>query len=185
MNTTTQPKPLGYWLAVVEDHTRNALRDAFADQGVSRREWRLLNVISESPVTLEELADALPRRGPAGKRHGLRHRPHAGELADRRGKTDRSDRSDQPTRPRLVEVVDALVERGWLASSDRKVAITEEGSRKTAEVGEHVSRVRERVGAGISDSDYATTVSTLEAMARNLGWTEESGRPRRRRRSLK
>lgn len=27
--------------------------------------------------------------------------------------------------------------------------------------------------AGISDEDYATTMATLEAMARNLGWTED------------
>ena len=26
---------------------------------------------------------------------------------------------------------------------------------------------------GVSDEDYATTLSTLEAMARNLGWDEE------------
>ena len=33
---------------------------------------------------------------------------------------------------------------------------------------------------GISDEDYATTMATLEKMARNLGW-DESQRPERRR----
>ena len=28
------------------------------------------------------------------------------------------------------------------------------------------------VADGISDEDYATTMATLEAMARNLGWTD-------------
>jgi len=31
--------------------------------------------------------------------------------------------------------------------------------------------------AGISDEDYATTMATLEAMARNLGWDESQGMP--------
>ena len=30
---------------------------------------------------------------------------------------------------------------------------------------------------GISDEDYATTMATLEAMARNLGWDESQGMP--------
>lgn len=30
---------------------------------------------------------------------------------------------------------------------------------------------------GISDEDYATTMATLEAMARNLGWDETQGMP--------
>ena len=30
---------------------------------------------------------------------------------------------------------------------------------------------------GISDEDYATTMATLEAMARNLGWEESQGMP--------
>jgi hypothetical protein len=32
---------------------------------------------------------------------------------------------------------------------------------------------------GISDEDYATTMATLEAMARNLGWDESQGMPGR------
>lgn len=32
---------------------------------------------------------------------------------------------------------------------------------------------------GISDEDYATTMATLETMARNLGWDESQGMPGR------
>ena len=32
---------------------------------------------------------------------------------------------------------------------------------------------------GISDEDYATTMATLEKMARNLGWDESQGMPGR------
>lgn len=89
MNTTTHNKPLGFWLAVVEHRTHDALRAAFADQGVSRREWRLLNVIGNSPVTIDELKVGLPPRGRAGKGHGLRHRTLAEGDADRPRRPDR------------------------------------------------------------------------------------------------
>jgi len=36
----------------------------------------------------------------------------------------------------------------------------------------------EKAREGVSDEDYATTMATLEKMARNLGWDEEQGMPR-------
>lgn len=38
--------------------------------------------------------------------------------------------------------------------------------------------IADRARDGISDEDYATTMATLEMMARNLGWTEEQELPR-------
>lgn len=173
MNTTTHNnKPLGYWLAVVERRTHDAMRTAFADQGVSRREWRLLNVIAQAPVTIDELKASMPPRGRGvrqhgGKGHGLRHRRHGGE---------RIDRSERPTRRSTAEVLDALVERGWLTSDGGRFATTDEGSRMIADLGERISSVRATAGNGIPDADYATTVATLEAMARNLGWAPRETR---------
>lgn len=174
MNTTTHNKPLGYWLAVVEHRTHNAMRTALADQGVSRREWRLLNVIAQTPVTIDELKASLPPHGRGGKGHGLRHRRHEGERMERggrMGRSERMDRKERPTRRSTTEVLDALIERGWLTSNDGEFAITDEGSRMTAELGERISSVRAMVATGIPDEAYVTTISTLEAMARNLGWS--------------
>jgi hypothetical protein len=166
MKTTTHNKPLGFWLAVVEHRTHDAMRAAFADQGVSRREWRLLNVIAQAPVTLDELKAAMPPRG-RGKGRGLGHRRRWVERPDR---SEGAERYQRPTRRSTTEVLEALVERGWLTSEDGTFAITDEGSRMTAALGERISSVRATVGNGISDADYATTIATLEAMARNLGW---------------
>ncbi|WP_431278615.1 hypothetical protein [Leifsonia poae] len=38
---------------------------------------------------------------------------------------------------------------------------------------ERIRSLRESVADGISEADYATTLATLEAMARNLGWTDK------------
>ncbi len=178
MNTTTHNKPLGFWLAAVEHRTHDAMRTAFADQGVSRREWRLLNVIAQAPVTIDELKAALPPRG-RGKGQGLRPRRRGDEPADH---SESAGRRERPIRRSTAEVLEALVERGWLTAEGGTFAITDEGSRMTAELGERVASVRRSVGAGISDADYATTIATLEAMARNLGWDENAPRPERRRR---
>ena len=41
---------------------------------------------------------------------------------------------------------------------------------------EYCRGLGDRAREGVSDEDYATTVATLETMARNLGW-DESQRP--------
>ena len=38
---------------------------------------------------------------------------------------------------------------------------------------EYRDTLNDKAREGISDEDYATTMATLEKMARNLGWTEE------------
>lgn len=177
MTTTTQNKPLGFWLAVVEHRTHAAMRSAFADQGVTRREWRLLNLIQNGPATLEELKAAMPPRGRGRKirgdrTHDGRREAHAGETSDRPGRKVRRSTKD---------VIDGLVQRGWVSDDEGRLSLTEDGARAKDELSERVSAVRSTAGTGITDADYATTLATLEAMARNLGWSEDSPRPPRRR----
>jgi hypothetical protein len=45
--------------------------------------------------------------------------------------------------------------------------------RKHALAHEYRTGLGEKARAGVSDEDYATTMATLETMARNLGWTED------------
>jgi hypothetical protein len=171
MNTTTHNKPLGFWLAVVEHRTHDAMRAAFADQGVSRREWRILNALGEGAATADELKSSMPPRGRIGKGHGpRRHRDDRAGRPDHGDRTPRTEGGDRPQRRSTAELLDGLVEKGWATVDDGRYAITESGTRMTAELTERVASVRTKVGAGITDADYATTVATLEAMARNLGW---------------
>lgn len=55
--------------------------------------------------------------------------------------------------------------RGWM----RAIAW-----RKRQLAWEHYRSLDTTARAGISDEDYATTMATLEAMARNLGWSEDA-----------
>lgn len=61
-----------------------------------------------------------------------------------------------------------MTPRGWMrVAAWRKRALTHEYYRGLD------AAARE----GISDEDYATTMATLETMARNLGWDESQGMP--------
>lgn len=60
--------------------------------------------------------------------------------------------------------------RGWMRAIAR---------RKRQLAWEHYRSLDTTARAGISDEDYATTMATLEAMARNLGWSEADDAERR------
>jgi hypothetical protein len=66
------------------------------------------------------------------------------------------------------EVAD-LRERGWIVGIDT-MELTELGTEEFRRLLDLVSADRSRLLAGIASEDYAATVSTLERMARNLGW---------------
>lgn len=57
---------------------------------------------------------------------------------------------------------------GWMrAAAYRRYVLTRE----------YAAGLGDTAREGISDEDYATTMATLEKMARNLGWAEDQGRP--------
>jgi hypothetical protein len=67
------------------------------------------------------------------------------------------------------EVAD-LQDRGWIAGTET-MQLTEMGTKEFRRLLDAVSADRAQVMAGIASEEYATTVATLERMARNLGWT--------------
>lgn len=67
------------------------------------------------------------------------------------------------------EVAD-LQRRGWLASGTATVELTELGTKEFARLLELVSADRTTLMIGIAPEEYASAVSVLERMARNLGW---------------
>ena len=148
MNTTTHNKPLGFWLAVVVEHrTHDAMRSAFADQGVSRREWRLLNVIENMPTTIEQIKAAMPPRS-------------------RRPRRERATRPETSQRRSTADVIDELIRHGWADSDDEGLlTLTTEGMRVKQGLHERVAAVRSSAGADIADADYATTVASTAGRA--------------------
>ncbi|QNE36450.1 MarR family winged helix-turn-helix transcriptional regulator [Leifsonia shinshuensis] len=64
-----------------------------------------------------------------------------------------------------------FVERGWVWFDGDRATLTDEGRAAHDAAFERIRTVRASVAEGIDPADLATTLATLEAMARNLGWT--------------
>jgi hypothetical protein len=68
-----------------------------------------------------------------------------------------------------AQEVSDLQNRGWFTSGD-SVELTELGTTEFQRLLAVVSTDREKLMVDINPDEYASTVSTLERMARNLGW---------------
>lgn len=126
------PRPLGFWLKAVDRLIDREFETVFADLDVTRRDWRLLNLIG-------------------------------GEVRDERL------RAKLDARPHRL---DPLIDRGWVAGEPGAWTLTEAGREALSTLGERVGAIRSRVGGAVSSEDYATTLASLEAIARELGWDE-------------
>lgn len=141
MNTDTQnplnsSRPLGYWLKATDRLMAAEFATAFHDEGVSRREWRMLNVI---------------------------------------------DGSVPAHRPLNAHKLHRLVERGWIVAEGDGWMLTDEGRAAKERLGAIVDGIRAKVSDAVSEEEMATTLASLEKIARAFGWDEETPLPRKRR----
>jgi len=130
-------RPFGFWLKLVDRRLSEEMAELFADEGLSRRDWRALNL-------------------------------YAGAAEDERLAARLAER------PKLAR---RLAEHGWLERGE----LTEEGLAARERLQSRVDGFRERVAGAVSDEDFATTLRTLEAIARELGGDESQPMPRGRR----
>src|SRR5688572_16061363 len=135
----TGPRPFGYWLRVIDRRLDEAMRELFAAEGITRRDWRRLNLV-------------------------------AGTVSDPRMSEKLAARPER---------VQPLVERGWVEGEPGAWRLTEAGNAARASLHERVSSLRARVAGAVSPEDFATTVASLEAISRELGWNEGERMPRR------
>jgi len=133
------PRPLGYWLRAVDGLITRAFAEALDAEGVSRRDWMVLNVLS-GDVDAPGLAERLARKG---KR--LR----------------------------------SLEDRGWvLEQGDGTWVLTDLGRAEKERIGAIVDGIRSRVTGAIGDDAYTQLTTSLEAIARELGWDETTAAER-------
>lgn len=129
----TDRRPLGFWLRAVDGLITDEFATVFQGEGVTRRDWMLLNALA-GDVDSSALAERLARR---------------------------------PKRLRSLE------KRGWAEEQgDGTWVLTAEGRAAKERLGDLVDGVRARVAGAVSPEDFATTVASLEAIARELGWDE-------------
>lgn len=53
------PRPIGYWLKLVDRLIDEQFASTLEDHGITRRQWQLLNVLSQEPATVEQLDAAV------------------------------------------------------------------------------------------------------------------------------
>ncbi|MFF1632658.1 hypothetical protein [Leifsonia sp. NPDC058248] len=110
----------------------------------------------------------------SGYGHGDSHSPHehAGHGQHDQAEHDHHGRTHHGGKRagRVESILDAFAERGWVTITDGVAELTPEGRAAHDGAFERIRRLRSSVADGISAEDYATTMATLEAMARNLGW---------------
>ena len=135
-DNSTPSRPLGFWLKAADRFMADAFATDFAAEGVTRRDWRLLNRVAGT--------------APGGA-------------------------SDRPLHPRKLA---GLIERGWVAPAADDWELTDEGRAALERLGSVVETMRERVADAVSPEDYATTIATLEQIARTFGWEEGARMPR-------
>jgi hypothetical protein len=138
-----QPRPIGYWLRLVDRLLEEHFAEVLEEHGVTRRQWQLLNVLAGGESTVEQLDTAV-----------------APFLAE--GETDSA-----------VEHLTELIESGWVSATASGYELTPRGLLAFEKLSEVVSELRGSAAAGISGDEYAQTLEILERMARNLGWQDE------------
>ncbi|MDY0908195.1 hypothetical protein [Microbacterium sp. CFBP9034] len=140
-DTPTGSRPLGYWLRTVDSLLTREFAAAFETEGISRRDWMLLNVLT-GDVRAPGFAERLARKGKRLRR---------------------------------------LEELGWAEEQgDGTWTVTDEGRAAKERLGAVVDGIRSRVAGAVSPEDFATTLTSLEAIARELGWDESMRFPRGR-----
>ena len=145
----TTTRPIGFWLRVVDAKISEQFDEAFAPEGVSRRDWMLLSML-DGDAAHPAFAERIARKAARGGR-------------GRGGK-------------RLAE----LEERGWISRTDEGWTLTDEGRAAKERLGATVAEIRSRVAAAVTPEQFDTTLASLEAIARELGWDESQPLPRRR-----
>jgi hypothetical protein len=133
-DSPTDPRPLGFWLRAVDALLHRAFAEALEAEGVSRRDWMLLNVV-DGTVDTPWLAERLARRSGRVRR---------------------------------------LAERGWITEAGDGWQLTDDGRAAKERLGGIVDGIRARVAGAVSPEDFATTMASLQAIARELGWDENA-----------
>jgi hypothetical protein len=84
-------------------------------------------------------------------------------------------------RPLNAHKLHRLVERGWVAPEGDGWTLTEDGRAAKERLGALVDGIRAKVSKAVSEEEMATTLASLEKIARAFGWDEETPLPRGRR----
>lgn len=135
-------RPIGFWLALLDQLFNEQFEATLDEHGVTRLQWQMLGLVGEAPVTPIELENALA--------------PFVAGLE-----------------PSVVtDQLEELLDSSWVERQDELLALSERGRTSLTRLGEVIERTGQQVADGVSPEEYVQTVTVLERMARNAGWTD-------------
>lgn len=137
----TAPRPIGFWLKLVDRLIDERFAAIIEEHGVTRRQWQLLNVLQAGATTVDQLDQAIaPFIEPGGEEAAV-----AEHLAE-------------------------LVDSEWITIDGPVYALTERGLAAFLRLQVVVDSLRDQTSDGLTEEQYQTTLTALERMAVNLGW---------------
>jgi hypothetical protein len=146
----TTVRPIGFWLKLVDRLIDDGFARTLEEHGVTRRQWQLLNILDANAATGEHLSAAI--------------RPFLG------GETSGSVEAGEPAT--AEENLEELMDSDWVVLEGEFYSLTERGRTLFEKLRVVVGGMRDQASEGVSESDYETTLVTLERMATNLGWRD-------------
>jgi len=134
------PRPIGYWLKLVDRLIDEQFASTLEEHGVTRRQWQLLNVLDTEPSTVEQLDAAVAPFLSADD-----HETSAEHLTE-------------------------LIDSAWVDATPTGYELTDRGRVAFERLAAVVAERRTAATEGISAEQYTQTLAVLERMARNLGF---------------
>lgn len=142
MNTIApESRPIGYWLVHLHKLTEDEFSRLLAAEGLQRRHWQCMNTLSKQAENATDLSERLS------------HFRGTGEIE-------------------FDQVLTDLKARGWIGESHSgRISLTPDGVAGHAALADITSTIRQRMMAGLSETDYVATVTNLARMADSLTQT--------------
>jgi hypothetical protein len=156
------PRPVGYWLKLVDRMIDEQFASTLEEHGVTRRQWQLLSVLSQGPATVEQLDAAV---APFLSVAELRD---ADTATDSATDPDRTDVASESSAAHLTELIDSA----WVDATPTGYELTERGRGAFSRLSDVVAAQRTLATEGITQQQYDDTLAALERIARNLGWND-------------
>jgi DNA-binding MarR family transcriptional regulator len=135
------PRPIGFWLKLVDRMIDEQFASTLEEHGVTRRQWQLLSELSRGPASVEQLDAAV-----------------APFLS-----ADDHESS--------VEHLTELIDSGWVDATEVGYEITDRGHIAAERLAAVVDAQRALATEGVTPEQYEATIEVLERVARNLGWS--------------
>jgi DNA-binding PadR family transcriptional regulator len=139
------PRPIGFWLKLVDRLIDDQFASTLEEHGVTRRQWQLLSVLSRESSTVEQLDAAVA--------------PFLASAPESDGESESS-----------VEHLTELIDSGWVDATPSTYELTERGRNAFERLAEVVALARSRMTEGLTTEQYDSTLAALELLARNLGF---------------